>query len=55
MLKLGAIEEITEQELNMWGGAKHYVSLHPVINTESATTQLGSPQIAASLIEMDCP
>ena len=38
MLKLGAIEEISEQELKMWGGAKHYVSLHPVINPDSSTT-----------------
>ena len=38
MQKLGAIEEICGQELSRWQGAKHYVSLHPVINTNSTTT-----------------
>ena len=35
MLRL--VEEISEQELKMWEGAKHYVWLHPVINPNSAT------------------
>ena len=38
MQTLGALEKISDQELAMWGGAKHYVSLHPVINLDSATT-----------------
>ena len=35
---LGAVEEISEQELRSWKGPVHYVSLQHVINEESATT-----------------
>ena len=35
---LGALEEISEQELRSWKGAVHYVSLQHVIDEESATT-----------------
>ena len=35
---LGAIEEISAQELRSWKGPTHYVSLQHVVNEDSATT-----------------
>ena len=35
---LGAVEEISEHELRSWKGPCHYVSLHHVVDEDSATT-----------------
>ena len=40
LLEYGALVELTDAELAMWNGPKHYVSLQHVINEESSTTPL---------------
>ena len=40
MLQYGALVELSEEEMNMWKGPKHYVSLQHVVNDASATTPL---------------
>ena len=40
LLEYGALVELTDTELAMWNGPKHYVSLQRVINEESSTTPL---------------
>ena len=40
MLQHGAIIELTDNELNVWDGPKHYVSLQHVVNDASETTPL---------------
>ena len=40
LIKYGALVELTETELTMWEGPKHYVSLQHVVNEDSATTPL---------------
>ena len=40
LLDLGALEEISAQELRSWTGPVHYVSLQHVIDESSATTSL---------------
>ena len=38
--ELGALEEISEQELRTWSGPTHYVSLQHVVDETNATTSL---------------
>ena len=40
MLQYGALTEITDNEMSMWDGPIHYVSLQHVVNEDSATTPL---------------
>ena len=40
LLQYGALVELSETELSMWSGPRHYVSLQHVINEESSTTPL---------------
>ena len=40
MLQYGALTEITDDEISMWDGPIHYVSLQHVVNEDSATTPL---------------
>ena len=40
MIEFGALKEISKEDLDMWEGPTHYVSLQHVINEESATTPL---------------
>ena len=40
MINYGALVELSDAELKLWGGPKHYVSLQHVVNEDSATTPL---------------
>ena len=42
LLQYGALVELSETELSMWSGPRHYVSLQHVINEESSTTPSAS-------------
>ena len=40
MISYGALVELSDAELSLWGGPSHYVSLQHVLNEGSATTPL---------------
>ena len=40
MLTNGSLVEVSPEEMNMWDGPVHYISLQDVINEDSETTPL---------------
>jgi len=40
MLTKGSLVEVSPEEMNMWDGSVHYISLQDVINDDSETTPL---------------